>query len=120
MAFGISDDLRRLIDRIENAVQGKERLELAYRDEAGAASERIIRPLSVMFWGKVWTVIAWCELRQDFRTFRLDRIATVEADLGVFKVEPGRTLRDFYRLMKERDRISENPPAQPSRLPENR
>jgi predicted DNA-binding transcriptional regulator YafY len=26
------------------------------------------------FWGDVWTLAAWCELRRDFRNFRLDRI----------------------------------------------
>lgn len=40
-----------------------------------ARSERIIQPLGLVFWGETWTLGAWCELRGDFRSFRLDRIA---------------------------------------------
>ena len=45
-------------------------LTLAYRDLQGRTSERRVRPLSLHFWGRVWTLGAWCELRQDFRAFR--------------------------------------------------
>jgi len=34
-----------------------------------------VRPLGIFSWGDAWSVAAWCELRQDFRNFRLDRIA---------------------------------------------
>ena len=41
-----------------------------------------------------WTLAAWCEMRNDFRNFRLDRIN--DATLGErFEEEPGRTLRDM-------------------------
>ena len=32
-----------------------------------------MHPLGLWFWGKVWTLVAWCEAREDFRMFRLDR-----------------------------------------------
>lgn len=54
-----------------------------------------MRPLGVWFWGKVWTAICWCELRQDFRMFRVDRIMALEL-AGKFGPEKGQTLRDFY------------------------
>jgi len=44
---------------------------------------------------------AWCELRQDFRNFRLDRMATLRALEDGFRDEPGRTLPDFLRRMRE-------------------
>jgi predicted DNA-binding transcriptional regulator YafY len=56
----------------------------------------VVRPLGAFFWGKVWTLAAWCELRQDFRTFRLDRMERVEAGES-FEEEKGRTLRDYLR-----------------------
>ncbi|MEQ8806636.1 MAG: WYL domain-containing protein, partial [Rhodospirillales bacterium] len=75
-------------------------LRLAYRDADGKATERTIRPLGLWFWGKVWTLVAWCELRNDFRVFRLDRIDAM-ADAGdPFKPERGKTLADFYRTME--------------------
>jgi predicted DNA-binding transcriptional regulator YafY len=70
------------------------RIQLKYANERGEASERTVRPLGVFFWGKTWTLAAWCEMRTGFRNFRLDRIS--EATLGDrFEDEPGRTLRDM-------------------------
>ena len=86
---------RARLDRIERAIEERRRLALAYADEAGRAPGRTVRPLCLVYWGKVWTLIAWCELRQDFRMFRVDRIARAEAD-GGFRPEKGRTLEDFY------------------------
>jgi predicted DNA-binding transcriptional regulator YafY len=52
--------------------------------------------LGLWFWGKVWTLIAWCELRQDFRMFRIDRIDS--ADPGaVFRPERDKSLAVFYQ-----------------------
>lgn len=91
----MSEAVRRLVDDIEAASNQRVRCVLQYRDEKGAPSERVIRPLGLWFWGKVWTVVGWCELREDFRMFRLDRIASME--LGQpFREEKGKTLRDFY------------------------
>ena len=55
------------------------------------------RPLGLWFWGKVWTLVAWCELRDDFRAFRIDRIASVVMAGRIFKPERGKQLADFYR-----------------------
>ena len=60
----------------------------------------MLRPLGCFYWGKVWTLAAWCELRNDFRSFRLDRMFGVTACEGRdarFKDEAGRTLADFLR-----------------------
>lgn len=91
----MSDDVRALIDRIEAASEGKIRLELDYADKDGASSLRVIRPFGLWFWGKVWTVVGWCELRGDFRMFRLDRIKSVQ-EAGPFKPQKGQSLRDFH------------------------
>jgi len=91
----MTDDIRARIDRIETAADGLIRLDLDYADQHGSSSHRVIRPLGLWFWGKVWTVVAWCELRNDFRMFRLDRIKDME-ECGPFKVEKGQALRDFY------------------------
>jgi len=71
-------------------------LVVAYVRKDGEESERVVRPLGAFFWGKVWTLAAWCELRQGFRTFRLDRMERVEAG-EPFEEEEGRTLRDYLR-----------------------
>lgn len=99
-AFTMNDmdaTLRTRIDQIEAASDGNIRLELDYADKDGATSARVIRPLGLWFWGKVWTVVGWCELREDFRMFRLDRIRDMQ-EVGPFKPVKGQTLRDFYAL----------------------
>src|SRR5215470_13517120 len=55
------------------ALIARRKLELSYAKSDGAATRRTVRPLGIFFWGRTWTLAAWCELRQDFRNFRLDR-----------------------------------------------
>ncbi|MEO0702407.1 MAG: YafY family protein [Pseudomonadota bacterium] len=95
----MSDELRVLLDRLEAAAEARLRLELAYRDKEDAASVRVVRPLGLWFWGKVWTLVSWCELRADFRMFRVDRI--VEMREGErFAPERDKSLAAFYRQME--------------------
>ncbi len=49
-----------------------------YVSADGSASSRTVWPLGLVFWGPTWTLGAWCELRQDFRTFRLDRMQNLQ------------------------------------------
>lgn len=49
-------------------------IEIDYCDEKEKASTRRVKPLGMMFWGAKWTLVAWCQLRDDYRLFRLDRI----------------------------------------------
>lgn len=86
---------RDYLDQIEAASEQHIRLRMSYADEAGSETDRTVRPLGVWFWGKVWTAICWCELRNDFRMFRVDRIMALE-DAGPFRPQKGQTLRDFY------------------------
>src|SRR3981081_4056883 len=62
------------------ALVAQRRLRLKYANDKGEESERTVRPLGVFFWGKTWTLAAWCEMRVAFRNFRLDRISA--ATLG--------------------------------------
>jgi predicted DNA-binding transcriptional regulator YafY len=98
----VSDADREAIDLIERAVEARTVLKLDYADESGRGTLREVRPLGLWFWGKVWTLVAWCELRNDFRAFRIDRLASVIPAERTFKPEKGKTLADFYRTM-ERD-----------------
>ncbi|MBC2886955.1 YafY family transcriptional regulator [Ochrobactrum sp. CM-21-5] len=96
----ISIEERRIIDAVERAVDESNVLNIRYRDLESRESERDIRPLGLWFWGKVWTVIGWCELRNAFRTFRTDRIVEASDSGRRFRAERGKTLADFYRLME--------------------
>jgi predicted DNA-binding transcriptional regulator YafY len=68
---------------------------LNYRDLSEKTSNRIVRPLGCFFWGKVWTLGAWCESRQDFRSFRLDRMQKITVSDITFSLEAGKGLADY-------------------------
>ncbi len=88
---------RARLDLLDAAVERRIRLGIAYADAEGRETARTIRPLGLVFWGRVWTLVAWCELRDDFRMFRVDRVLTTAED-GSFRHERGKTLRDFYAV----------------------
>jgi predicted DNA-binding transcriptional regulator YafY len=90
----VTDAQRADLDRLHAAIDAGERIGFAYTAEGGAETERVVRPLGLFFWGGVWTLGAWCELRQDFRAFRVDRMASLAAGQK-FPREPGRGLADY-------------------------
>lgn len=109
---GLDDETRRRLDRLESATDARTRLRMRYRDEEGAETLREVRPLGLWFWGKVWTLVAWCELRDDFRMFRADRILGLE-EAGTFRHERDKSLATFYAAMRRSRRDGEEtvPPA---------
>lgn len=64
--------------QIRLAIRKEHKLMLSYSDESGAASERTIWPCALAFFDRARVVVAWCELRRDFRHFRTDRIAALQ------------------------------------------
>lgn len=100
--FNGADPVRERLEQLRVAIERRRTVAIAYRDEAGRDSRRRLRPLGCFFWGTVWTLGAWCEERQDFRSFRLDRIAELQVLDEVFRDEPGKTLADLLRAV-ERD-----------------
>ena len=59
-------------------------------------------PLALYYWGRTWTIGAWCERREDFRNFRVDRIAGLETLERRYPDEAGKRLADFIRAMEAR------------------
>jgi predicted DNA-binding transcriptional regulator YafY len=62
---------------IRKAIRAERKLAIAYRDANGAETRRTIWPFALGFFERVRIVAAWCELRDDFRNFRIDRIASL-------------------------------------------
>lgn len=60
-----------------------------------ALRDSAVGTLGLWFRVKVWTLIVWCDLRNDFRMFRIDRIAAARA-IGPFRPERGRSLAAFF------------------------
>lgn len=97
LPVGPDAETRERLSRLRIAAEDKIRLQIDYRDLADARSVRVVRPLGSFYWGEVWTLAAWCEMRGDFRNFRVDRIVAINALPGRFRDEPGRTLADLLR-----------------------
>ncbi|EAQ03821.1 transcriptional regulator(repressor protein) [Pseudooceanicola batsensis HTCC2597] len=91
----MSDVVRDRLDRIEAAIHARARLIVHYAKESGVAEDRCLRPLGLYFWGKVWTLVAWCELREDFRSFRVDRMTRMEVG-DPFREERDKSLKAYY------------------------
>ncbi|MBN9024913.1 MAG: YafY family transcriptional regulator [Rhizobiales bacterium] len=83
------------------AIRQKRKMQLNYRSASEALTERTIRPLAIEAWGHAWTATAWCELREDFRMFRLDRVMEAKMLDAIFRPEPGRTLADYLKQLRE-------------------
>jgi predicted DNA-binding transcriptional regulator YafY len=98
--YKLPKDLRRTLDSLHRAALDRHILETKYADETGAATERRIRPLALCFWGGVWTLIGWCELRNDFRNFRVDRIQSFDTLPLTFTQQPGQTWADFLKKVR--------------------
>ena len=62
---------------VRSAIRSERKLEITYRKDDGSERRRVIWPFAVGFFDSVQVVVAWCEWRQGFRHFRLDRIAAV-------------------------------------------
>ena len=87
-------------DVIHQAVSGQQVLALRYQDESGRVTERDVLPLGLFFWGERWLLVAWCELRNDYRNFRLDRCLAVRATERRFSECAERSLNDFLRKVR--------------------
>jgi predicted DNA-binding transcriptional regulator YafY len=62
---------------VRKAIRTERKLAIRYRDASGADTERRIWPFALGFFDRVQVIVAWCELRRDFRHFRADRIASM-------------------------------------------
>lgn len=71
---------------IRAAIETFQVMEIQYLDEKDKSSERRVNCLGMMFWGDRWTLVAWCQLRDDYRLFRLDRIQAAELLSQTFEI----------------------------------
>jgi predicted DNA-binding transcriptional regulator YafY len=98
--FRVSSELRTKLDTLHSAAQERQILLVAYAREDGQPSVRRLHPLALYFWGGTWTLAAWCELRDDFRSFRVDRMQHLEQLNERFEPKPGQMLTDFLRRVR--------------------
>ncbi|ABQ27676.1 helix-turn-helix transcriptional regulator [Geotalea uraniireducens] len=72
------DGLREVHGKLRRACEQRQKVRAVYLDEKQEKTERIIWPLGIVGWTGKWTLLAWCELRRDYRNFRFDRFEALE------------------------------------------
>jgi predicted DNA-binding transcriptional regulator YafY len=82
---------------LRHAIRDQRKVRFTYRDLDGISTERVVRPLIMAFYGPVWLLAAWCELRNGFRVFRIDRMSAFVTLDEKFEPQPGETARDFLQ-----------------------
>ncbi|MCG9576229.1 YafY family transcriptional regulator [Vibrio tubiashii] len=82
---------------LRHATDAKLKIEIDYSDQNGNKTVRKLQPLGQIFWGKIWTLVAWCELRDDYRHFRIDRIDKLNILDEVFETSAEKCLEYYIR-----------------------
>lgn len=82
---------------VRNAIANRRKLRVRYQSLADDTTVRVIRPLALTCFGRVWLLSAWCELRNDFRHFRTDRVERLTVLAESFEDEPGKRYEDMRR-----------------------
>lgn len=90
---------------IRLAIRSERKLRLAYADAAGAASNRTVWPIALAFFDQVRVLVAWCELRQDYRHFRCDRMASA----AVLESRYPQRRRALLKVWREKENLDEAP-----------
>ena len=85
---------------VRRAIRDERKLELAYRDEGGRETERIIWPAALIYYSQTSNIVAWCELRQALRNFRTERVERCTVLDDFFKGQGERLRQDWVRGWK--------------------
>ncbi len=64
------------LSELRKAIRSETKMRIVYRDAGDQETHRVIWPLVLIYYLDAVMIVAWCELRQDLRHFRLDRVAT--------------------------------------------
>ncbi|WP_354296204.1 WYL domain-containing protein [Sphingomonas sp. 1185] len=74
-------------------------LRIAYVDLSDNESERTVRPLGLTLFDSAWLLTGWCEARNAFRNFRVDRIGVISGTCTTFRPENGQRFEDYLKTL---------------------
>jgi predicted DNA-binding transcriptional regulator YafY len=90
------------LSQLRNAIRETRKLAITYANEEGRRTQRTIWPIAMAYYVDVTLVGAWCELRQDFRHFRVDRILSARVLDERFPANSGKLMAEWLALQKDR------------------
>jgi len=100
--FSVNKHQRNNFESLRRAINHQHCLSIDYQSVAGKRSTRQIEPLGLYYWGRVWTLVAWCQLRENFRVFRVDLIKSIDNQQLKFDSTHGQSLDDYIAIQKAR------------------
>ena len=98
-----SEQVTKGLGVLREAIAGRRRMRVDYMDRGGEVTQRTLRPLGLYFWGNTWTLAAWCEMREDYRNFRPDRIHAMALLDDRFNTDHPPNLAGFLEAMTARE-----------------
>ncbi|MBO3761201.1 YafY family protein [Ciceribacter sp. L1K22] len=82
---------------VRTALSGKRKVWIAYHSLPGERSQRVVWPLGLAAFGTIWVMTAWCEMRNGFRDFRLDRVEDWKVLTDRFEAAPHQTYQAYIK-----------------------
>ncbi|RSD29759.1 helix-turn-helix transcriptional regulator [Vibrio pectenicida] len=83
---------------IRHAIDDNFKIKLHYISQNKSKSQRTVQPLGLVFWGNSWTLVAWCDLRGEYRQFRLDRIENCFVLDETYETTESKNLEHYINL----------------------
>lgn len=80
---------------LRECIRTRRKIRIVYTDESKQNTTRTLRPLALFFFSPVWLLACWCEKRDDFRNFRLDRISSLTLSEETFDDEHDKNLAAY-------------------------
>lgn len=80
---------------VNNAIDNVKLASLEYDSRENEITHRIIEPMALVYKNKKRHLVGWCQLRNDWRSFRLDRIEMIKVSATSFEPREGFNLEDF-------------------------
>lgn len=93
--FYCRPEIRIDIEALRHATRNEQVLEFDYSDVEDNRTLRTVQPLAIVFFDRSLVVMAWCELRQDYRSFRIDRINRMTITDRSFRPRRVSMLREY-------------------------
>ena len=97
---------RYLVD-LQRALGDKKMIFIRYQSNADAITERSLEPIGLCYYGQAWHLIGWCELRNNYRDFRVSRIQHLELLDQTFEPDTHPSLQEYMQAMIKSSDLTE-------------
>ena len=84
---------------LQNAISAKCIIEIGYKNNKEEVSKREIEPIGLIFYAFSWHLIAWCHLRNEYRDFKVAKIAQLKCTEIPFRKSPHMLVSDYMKLL---------------------